>query len=134
VGGGYETDLLAQAPLRWIMKKASLHGLTFRSDVDIDGDIFTAPIRDSYKEFMDGAYSKASRPFFRTIGQEPDVRDDGTHANVNETIDQSVFDRWRAAPTYRSPNLAEWANKKKVDPAKLSTSVRADDPSVVAPD
>lgn len=134
VGGGYESDLLAQAPLRWIMKKASLNGLTFRNDVDIDGDMLTAPINDSYKEFMDGAYSKASRPFFRAIGQEPDVRDDGTHTNVNETIDRSVFDRWRTAPTYRPSNLTEWANRKKVDPAQLNTSVRSDNPTIVAPD
>jgi uncharacterized protein (DUF2235 family) len=133
-GGGYETDLLAQAPLRWIMKKASLYGLTFRNDVDIDGDIFTASINDSYKEFMDGAYAKASRPFYRTIGQEPDVKDDGTHTNVNETIDQSVFDRWRKVPTYRPSNLTEWASRKKIDPAKLTSSVRADDPTVAAPD
>lgn len=31
VGGGYETDLLAQAPLRWMMKKAESQGLSFRS-------------------------------------------------------------------------------------------------------
>jgi uncharacterized protein (DUF2235 family) len=134
VCGGYESDLLAQAPLRWIMKKASLNGLTFRNDVDIDGDILTAPINDSYKEFMDGAYSKASRPFFRTIGQDPDVRDDGSHTNVNETIDQSVFDRWRTVPTYRPSNLAEWASRKKVDPARLNASVRSDNPNTVAPD
>jgi hypothetical protein len=134
VGGGYETDLLAQAPLRWIMKKASLYGLTFRNDVDIDGDIFSAPINDSYKEFMNGAYSKASRPFYRTIGQEPDLRDDGTHTNVNETIDQSVFDRWRTVQSYRPSNLAEWAYRKKVDPAKVTTAVRADNPTVAAPD
>src|ERR1700730_18175576 len=134
VGGGYETDLLAQAPLRWIMKKASLFGLTFRNDVDVDGDILSAPIHDSYKEFMDGVYSKGSRQFYRTIGQEPDVRDDGTHANVNETIDQSVFDRWRTVPTYRPSNLSEWASRKKIDPTKLMNSVRADDPAVAAPD
>jgi uncharacterized protein (DUF2235 family) len=134
VGGGYESDLLAQAPLRWIMKKASLNGLTFRNDVDIDGDILTAPINDSYKEFMDGAYSKASRPFFRTIGQDPDVRDDGSHTNVNETIDQSVFNRWRTVPAYRPSNLVEWASRKAVDPAKLNASVRSDNPNIVAPD
>ena len=99
VGGGYETDLLAQTPLRWIMKKASLHGLTFRNDVDIDGDVVTAPVTDSYKEFMNGAYSKFSKPFFRKIGEDPDVREDGTHTNVNETIDESVFERWRLVPT-----------------------------------
>jgi uncharacterized protein (DUF2235 family) len=134
VGGGYESDLLAQAPLRWIMKKASLFGLTFRNDVDIDGDILKAPINDSYREFMHGAYAKISRPFFRTIGENPDVRDDGTHTNVNETIDQSVFERWRTMPTYRPSNLTEWAARKRIDPAKLTDSVRADDPTIIAPD
>ena len=134
VGGGYETDLLAQTPLRWIMKKASLHGLTFRNDVDIDGDVVTAPVTDSYKEFMNGAYSKFSKPFFRKIGEDSDVREDGTHTNVNETIDESVFERWRLVPTYRPPNLTEWATRKKVDPAKFNTSVRADDPTAIAPD
>jgi hypothetical protein len=62
----------------------------------------------------------------RKIGQDPDVREDGTHTNVNETIDRSVFERWRTVPAYRPPNLTEWATRKKVDPAKLSSSVRAD--------
>jgi uncharacterized protein (DUF2235 family) len=38
VGGGYQSDLLAQVPLRWMMTKASSLGLTFRSDVALDGD------------------------------------------------------------------------------------------------
>jgi len=79
-------------------------------------------------------YQWISRPFYRIIGQDPDVRDDGTHTNVNETIDASVFQRWRTDPTYRPNNLAEWAHRKKVDPAQLQTSVRADDPGVVVPD
>jgi uncharacterized protein (DUF2235 family) len=134
VGGGYARDLLAQAPLRWIMKKASLNGLTFRNDVDIDGDAVTAPITDSYKQFANGVYSTFSKPFFRKIGEEPEVRDDGTHTNVNETIDRSVFERWRTVPAYRPPNLVEWATRKKIDPAELINSVRADDPAVIAPD
>jgi len=68
-----------------------------------------------------------SPPLYRAIGRESDLRDDGTHINVNETIDASVFKRWRADPTYRSANLVEWAQRKKVDPAQLQTSVRADD-------
>ena len=134
VGGGYSSDLLAQIPLRWIMKKTSLHGLTFRNDVDIDGDVVAASITDSYKDFARGAYAKFYKPHFRPIGEEPDIREDGAHANVNESIDQSVFDRWRAVPDYRPANLAEWATRKKVDPARLFNSVRADDPAVVAPD
>lgn len=116
------------------MKKASLHGLTFRNDVDIDGDAVTAPIADSYKEFAYGVYSMVSKPLFRKIGEDPDVREDGTHTNVNETIDRSVFERWRTVPAYRPPNLTEWATRKKVDPAKLTRSVRADDPAAIAPD
>ena len=133
VGGGYETDLLAQAPLRWMMKKAESQGLSFRSEVNLDGDALTAPIADSYRSFGYGLYAMVSSPLYRTIGREPDVREDGSHINVNETIDASVFERWRADPTYRPANLAEWAQRKKVDPAQLQTSVRADDPRVDVP-
>jgi uncharacterized protein (DUF2235 family) len=134
VGGGYETDLLAQAPLRWMMKKAESQGLSFRSEVDLDGDALRAPIADSYKSFGYGLYALVSAPRYRTIGQEPDVREDGSHINVNETIDASVFERWRANPTYRPANLVEWAQREKIDPAQLQTSVRADDPRVDVPD
>jgi uncharacterized protein (DUF2235 family) len=134
VGGGYETDLLAQAPLRWMMKKAESQGLRFRSEVDLDGDALKAPINDSYKEFAGGWYAKVFSPLYRTIGREPEVRKKGTYLNVNETIDASVFERWRADPNYRPSNLVGWANRKKVDPAKLMTSVKADDPSVEVPD
>jgi uncharacterized protein (DUF2235 family) len=133
VGGGCVSDLLAQIPLRWIMQKASLHGLMFRSDVQLDGDILTAPISDSYKEFMKGAYSKVSGRHYRTIGADPEEREDGTHRTVNETIDQSVFDRWRSVPTYRPPNLAEWATRRGIDPEQIPRSERADAPSISAP-
>ncbi|MBB4376366.1 DUF2235 domain-containing protein [Bradyrhizobium sp. SBR1B] len=134
VGGGYQTDLLAQAPLRWMMKKAESQELSFRSEVDLDGDAVKAPIADSYASFGSGLFAKISPPLFRTIGREPDVREDGSHINVNETIDASVFQRWRADPAYRPANLVEWAQSKKVDPAQLQASLRADDPSVNVPD
>jgi uncharacterized protein (DUF2235 family) len=134
VGGGYETDLLAQVPLRWMMKKAESQGLSFRSDVYLDGDAVTAPITDSYRLFGYGLYHIFSSPLYRTIGREPDVRDDGSHINVNETIDASVFARWRLDPTYRPANLVEWARRKKADPAQLQTSVLADDPRTEVPD
>lgn len=133
VGGGYEGDLLAQAPLRWMMHKAELHGLSFRSEVALDGDALKAPIIDSYQSFGGGLYRFSSRPLYRPIGPEPDVRENGTHTNVNETIDASVFERWRADPTYRPRNLVEWAQRRKVDPAQLQISVRANDPSVAVP-
>lgn len=134
VGGGYATDLLPQAPLRWMMKKAESQGLAFRSEVELDGDALSAPLADSYKEFAYGFYSLVTGPLYRTIGREPDVREDGTHINVNETIDATVFERWRADSTYRPANLVEWAQRKKIDPAQLQNSVRADDPHVGVPD
>lgn len=134
VGGGYPTDLLAQAPLRWMMRKAELHGLSFRAEVDLDGDILAAPIADSHAEFASGIYAWVSPRLYRTIGRDPEIREHGTHFNVNETIDSSVFARWRADPSYRPSNLVEWARRKKVDPAQLRYSVRADNPSIVVLD
>jgi uncharacterized protein (DUF2235 family) len=134
VGGGYQTDLLAQAPLRWMMEKAESHGLSFRSEVALDGDALKAPIIDSYNSFGEGLYHLVSQPLYRPMGPEPDIRENGIHTNVNETIDASVFERWRSDPTYRPPNLVEWAQRKKVDPAQLHASVRADDPHVAVPD
>jgi uncharacterized protein (DUF2235 family) len=134
VGGGCESDLLAQIPLRWMMKKASIHGLAFKNDVDLDGDVLKAPIADSFGEFMKGAYSVFAKRFYRSIGGEPEQADDGTHTTVNETIDASVFERWNRDPKYRPPSLDEWAKRKHADIASLSRSVRADDSKVAAPD
>jgi hypothetical protein len=74
-----------------MMKKAESHGLSFRSEVNLDGAALTAPIADSYKSFGSGLYAKVSPPLYRAIGREPDIREDGSHINVNEMIDASVF-------------------------------------------
>lgn len=134
VGGGYPTDLLAQIPLLWMMRKAEVHGLTFRSKVELDGDHLGARVADSYGDFASGLYMLLSFKTDRVIGQDPEVRDDGTHINVNETIDATVFERWRSDPTYRPASLVEWAERKKVNPSKLRATVRADNPLIVVPD
>jgi uncharacterized protein (DUF2235 family) len=134
VGGGYETDLLNQAPLRWLMKKAETLGLTFRSEVDLEGNSVTAPTTDSYMDFGYGIYHHISSPLYRPIGADPEMTDDGTNPTVNETIDTSVFKRWRADSAYRPANLVDWAKRKNVDPAQLQTSVQADDPQASAPE
>jgi uncharacterized protein (DUF2235 family) len=134
VGGGYASDLLPQVPLRWLMNKASLHGLAFRNDVELDGDELTAPVTDSYRNFMYGIYHLLSAPHYRPIGAQPIPTDGGTDSNVNETIDASVFARWNGNPDYRPPNLAEWAARHQVDIAQLNGSVLADAPDVAAPD
>jgi uncharacterized protein (DUF2235 family) len=135
VGGGYESDLLPQIPLRWLMKKASLHGLAFRNDVDLDGDELTAAVADSYGAFMYGAYRLLSRPYYRPIGAPPTTDPDGsTNSNVNETIDASVFARWNADRNYRPPNLADWAHRHSADISSLTNSVLAEAPQTPAPD
>ncbi|MBP1290409.1 MULTISPECIES: hypothetical protein [Bradyrhizobium] len=54
-------------------------------------------------------------------------------SRINETIDGSVFARWRADETYRPLNLVAWAKSKQVDPAKFVDTVMAADPNVVVP-
>ena len=134
VGGGCESDLLAQVPLMWIARKAARHGLAFRKEIEIDGEVVQAPISDSYKEFMRGAYSKVFGRHYRPIAGQPQEDEESTHPTVNETIDGSVFERWRALPDYRPPNLRDWGKRHGVDPAMLTQSVMADNPRVAAPD
>lgn len=136
VGGGYTNDLLAQIPLMWLMNKAAIHGLQFKEPVELDGDASKSPIRDSFGEMLHGIY-RAMRfgiPYFRPIGARPIETANDITSFINETIDRSVFDRWRADSTYRPKNLSDWSSAHRVDPASIQASVRADDPSVSLPD
>lgn len=135
VGGGYANGLLAQIPLTWIMQKAELHGLHFKGAVTIDGDENQAAVHDSFGDMAGGMYRAAKlwRPYLREIGQASVVSATGTSTTINETLDESVFDRWRKDPKYRPANLAKWGEARHIDIASLRTSVRADDPSVLVP-
>jgi uncharacterized protein (DUF2235 family) len=128
VGGGYQSDPLAQAPLKWIMDKAAAAGLTFRTGLDVDTLDASPPIGDSYSEFAGGVYKLATmgRRFYRPIGPDSVPSSaTGMRENINETIDASVFERWRADRTYRPTNLIAWAQRRKVDVAALNTAVMA---------
>ena len=135
VGGGYENDLLAQIPLQWLMNKAIAHGLEFKDNVVIDGDENTSPIRDSLAEMAHGIYEVLTlgKHYYRPIGAEPRDTGDAVESTINETIDGTVFDRWRADETYRPPNLKEWAARRGVDPSALKQAVRAKDATAIAP-
>jgi len=129
VGGGCQSDVLAQTPLKWMMDKAVAHGLTFRHDLDLDTPDTPPLISDSYSEFIGGAYKVMTlgQRYYRPIGPEPvpssakELRE-----NINETIDASVFERWRSDRSYRPPNLAEWAARRKIDLSNVKTSLTAD--------
>ena len=133
VGGGYANDSLYEQPLKWMAEKASLCGLTFSKSVKIDGELDNARITDSYAEFAYGAYELLTKPLYREIDRTPEERSVTVVHTINETIDASVFERWRNNTTYRPPNLTAWAKKHGVDPKDINTSIRADDPVVSIP-
>lgn len=136
VGGGTYSDALAQLPLRWLLTKASSHGLAFKRDVELDAEATTAAIEDSFSDFLKGAYKVYSlgRRNWRTIGREPEKRSQTTVHTINETIDKSVFNRWRSDERYRPANLVDWARRRRADVSTLASSVTTDDPSIGAPD
>jgi len=117
VGGGYEDDLLPAPPLRWLAARAAACGLRFINQrkladgdevpavFDLDGREYLSPVRDSYAEFMGGAYrvvrsmpGAGGRVYRRML-----VAEDG----INQTIDPTAFAKWRADPDYRPPNLGQ---------------------------
>ncbi|WP_082469971.1 DUF2235 domain-containing protein [Methylobacterium sp. Leaf86] len=127
VGGGYPSDILAQAPLQWLMGKAVLHGLAFRAGFETDPVDPKAPIADSYANFTPWWLRHVSKPFYRPVGPPPSVGTKLTTSRINETIDGSVFERWRENPGYRPPGLKAWADRLRIDPASLREPVRAPD-------
>lgn len=134
VAGGYHDNLLGQIQLRWMMRKASLHGFGFTSEVGIDGGPLGARIATSYDELKQGHYARLVPRLYRPIGAEPATKAGVTESTVNETIDASLLERWRAAPEYRPKNLADWGRRRGVDVASLDGSVQADDPGIFVPD
>jgi hypothetical protein len=87
------------------------------------------PISDCYSDFVHGVYKTLTlgHRYYRPIGADPapssatEMRE-----NINETIDSSVFERWRAGKNYRPPNLSKWLRRRGVDPAAIKTNVMAD--------
>jgi uncharacterized protein (DUF2235 family) len=130
VGGGYPSDVLAQSPLEWLMGKAAALGLRFRETFVADVLSPTAPIADSYHDFGHGLVRFFIPRFYRPIATDPNVGTAKTTERINETIDGTVFDRWRGNSNYRPPNLQDWAQRRGVDPAALTGARLGTDPSV----
>lgn len=137
VGGGSYNDLLAQLPLRWLMSKAQAHGLKFRFplDVDVDDGAGMGAIDDSFKAFLNGTYAllQLEQRHWRPIDRAPERHPTTMAHTVNETIDGSVFDRWRNDEKYRPQNLAQWAARHGVDPGALHGSCLAGEPGTSVP-
>lgn len=130
VGGGYSSDLLAQQPLAWMMKKAAARGLEFRQEIDQFPDYLKWPVIDSFGDFLGGVYKIFRSQFNREIGSDPVKSSTEIESTINETIDKSVFDRWRIDENYRPIGLANWAKRRNINIADIANSVRADNPTI----
>jgi uncharacterized protein (DUF2235 family) len=93
-GVGRRPDPLPELSLAWLQRKAMAAGLACDALLMPEADADTGVPRNSYAEFMAGLYKEFKPPFDRTLG-----------TGVNEKIDDSVWQRWLADPSYRSPSL-----------------------------
>ncbi len=92
----------------------------------------TGPIADSYGNFVHGWYSKVSSPLYRTIGRPTELeRDDGTHDNVNETIDANVSRDGAPIRTIVRPISWSGRSAKTSIRRNFRRSVHADDPQAL---
>lgn len=130
VGGGYRSDPLSQPSLRWMMSKAKSLGLCFMEDSVVDS-MDNAKIADSYGDFLHGIYRRFKAPYYRIINTAPmpTGKPNETELPINETIDVSVFNRWREDASYRPPNLLSWVSERNANINLLTTSVLASDPN-----
>lgn len=127
VGGGYEGNRLSDLPLAWLAERASSAGLTLTHPVQLCGDEHLEIVVDAYEKFMGRFYRYVRNRHFRTIDYPARKVKGGTADTINETIDASVFERWRAnlRPPYRAENLAAWAKAKGVNLASVRSAVSA---------
>jgi hypothetical protein len=131
IGGGCFDDPLAQLPLQWLQRKAAMLGLTFTNEFATEPGAATASISNSFKEFAWGWYRllKFGMRYHRLIGIPPKEEGEGVKT-INETIDASVFHRWRTDKAYRPRGLRKWAKRIGIDPDEIKGSVRVDAPTV----
>ena len=96
VGGGYVDRHLSDITLRWMQEKVQAVGLEL-DPVHIPQvtDNYQAPVTDSYRQFLKGAYSRFHTRFYRGVRQT---------ANGNEAVDDTVGLRRQGNPNYRPKN------------------------------
>jgi uncharacterized protein (DUF2235 family) len=134
VGGGIAGSSMSQVALDWMMRCAARHGLAAKAPVRLDGGEALGPVDPSFRKFAFGLYRllRLFKPFHREIGRaalEKTARDGtvGLLSPISETIDGSVFARWRSDAAYRPEPLRRWAASRGVDPAALTGAVLAHD-------
>lgn len=93
-GAGRKPDPLPDLPLAWLQRKAIDAGMACSKLLVPALDADSGVPRNSYAEFMSGIYKEFKSPIDRLLG-----------TGVNEKVDDSVWQRWRADAGYRSPPL-----------------------------
>ncbi len=137
VGGGYKSNPLAQAPLKWLLEGASRAGLL----CDQVAEVVPSPVgrlgpRDSFAEFATPFWTTILRAkrTYRAIDPVPEVRANRrrsenqpgfTLAHINEHVDQSVVQYW-AERTNPPPNLIEYARRRVASHRNSRMSALAD--------
>jgi hypothetical protein len=89
----------------------------------MDADSHLDPVCDSYAEMAYGLYRIATlgRRHSRIIGALTRTvsQPSGEVETVAETIDGSVFDRWRNDSDYRPIGVSAWAERLKLNPMQV---------------
>lgn len=95
VGGGYADNPLSDLPLHWMAERARSCGLAvdMRRLPPLPAPL--APIADSWRGFLGGAYSRIEPRHFRPIGATP---------HGQERLHPSVLQRMLLQPGYRPKN------------------------------
>ncbi|GAA0889390.1 DUF2235 domain-containing protein [Rhodanobacter soli] len=93
-GAGRKPDPLPDLTLAWLQRKAIDAGMACSKLLVPTVDADSGVPRNSYAEFMSGLYKEFKSPIDRTLG-----------TGVNEKVDDSVWQRWLADASYRSPSL-----------------------------
>ena len=122
VGGGYQSNPLAQEPLKWLLEGARRAGLI----CDHITEIVPSPIgrlgpRDSFAEFATPFWTTVLRAkrCYRTLDPLPEVRANRRRtegqpgfvlASINEHVDESVVRYWESHVN-PPPNLVEYARR-----------------------
>ena len=125
VGGGYESNPLAQQPLAWMLDGARDAGLICdRVPSQGPADRRLGP-RDSFIEFATPYWTNALRAkrTYRVIDPDPEIRAERRSrkesaafmlVNINEQVDSSAIEYWaRQKDVEPPPNLVEYARRKK---------------------
>ncbi|HZY34143.1 MAG TPA: DUF2235 domain-containing protein [Rhodanobacter sp.] len=93
-GAGRKPDPLPDLALAWLQRKAIDAGMACSKLLVPAVDADSGVPRNSYAEFMSGLYKEFKSPIDRLLG-----------TGVNEKVDDSVWQRWLADASYRSPSL-----------------------------